>query len=348
MSTTAETAARGGEPTAERPAPPVSVLLPAWNEGRMLERCLASLLAIAEPPIEIVLCAGGDDGTPAIAARIAAANPDRIVLLRQEAGEGKQAALRRCLARARGEVLYLTDADCVVPAATLRAMVAAVALPGVAAATGPADPAPEQRDDPWIRHQWATVRAVDRDRQPEATGLLGRNCAVRREAVDAAGGFREPVPIGTDYHLAKSLLAGGRRIRWLPAPVETRYHDRLGPYLRQQSRWLRNILYHGRRFGDRAELAGVARTIAVAWALLLWPLGWRWTRRPGVAAWALLLGAMARARLGRLRALEREAGLAPLGTRRAIAAAARFTLVDLVAWAYPMVDQARRGRRLRW
>lgn len=337
-----------GSSTGATARPLVSVLLPAWNEEGMLGRCLASLLAIEHPSLEIVLCAGGTDATPAIAARAAKDHPATIALIEQRAGEGKQAALRRCLELARGPILYLTDADCVVPAATFRALVGAVQAPGVDAATGPADPVSEQRTNSWVRHQWATVRAVDRQRGDESTGLLGRNCAVRREAVDVTGGFRTAVPIGTDYHLAKSLLASGRRILWVPAPVETRYHDRFGPFVRQQSRWLRNILLHGRRFGDRTEVRGVARTIALGWALLLWPLTWRRTRLWGVASWSLVVGWMVRARIIRLRELEREENLTPTPTGRAVADGLRFGLLDLVVWAYPIVDLARRRGRLRW
>jgi glycosyltransferase involved in cell wall biosynthesis len=335
--------------SAKAPAPAmlVSVLLPAWNEERMLDRCLASLVAIEDPPLDIVICAGGADATPAIAARWAAAHPDRITLLRQQAGEGKQAALRRCLERARGSILYLTDADCVVPADTVRRLADAVGA-GADAATGPADPVPEQAADPWVRHQWATVRAVDRHRAADSNGLLGRNCAVRREAVEATGSFGAAVPIGTDYHLAKALLADGRTIRWVPAPVQTRYHQKFGPFLRQQSRWLRNILVHGRGFGDVAEVRGVARTIATGWAVLLWPLTWRWTRLPGVAVWLGLLGWLTRARLARLRALESEERLPPDRGWRAAAGALRFVVLDLVVWAYPAIDLARPGRRLRW
>src|SRR5690606_13618117 len=65
----------------ERALPSVSVLLPAWNEASTLGRCLDSLLAIPWPDLEIILCAGGNDGTVEIAKRYAAAHPDRIVFL---------------------------------------------------------------------------------------------------------------------------------------------------------------------------------------------------------------------------------------------------------------------------
>ncbi|HEY8448057.1 MAG TPA: glycosyltransferase [Thermomicrobiales bacterium] len=332
----------------ERALPSVSVLLPAWNEASTLGRCLDSLLAIPWPDLEIILCAGGNDGTVEIAKRYAAAHPHRIVFLEQRPGEGKQAALRRCYECSRGEVIYLTDADCVIPAETLERMVRAVASGESDAATGPAEPLPEQRHRAWIRHQWATIRAVDRQRPPEATGILGRNCAVRRAAVEATGGFTEPVAIGTDYHFAKRLLSAGMTIRFVSAPVQTHFAESIGDYLGQQSRWLRNILVHGPRFGDRAEVAAIIKTVSLGTGLLFWPLTWRWTRLPGIGLWALTLGWMTKARLRQQRSLEAEMGLRRSGEVSLLVSSALFSLVDLVAWARPAFDLLSPKRRLRW
>jgi hypothetical protein len=330
--------------------PSVSVLLPAWNEAVMLRRCLDSILAIDWPKLEVVLCAGGNDGTLEIANRYAADYPERIILLRQNAGEGKQHALRRCFERSQGELIYLTDADCVVPAETLGRMVAAVGPGGSDAATGPAEPLPEQRECAWIRHQWATVRAVDRERTPDATGILGRNCAIRRSGVEAAGGFRETVAIGTDYHLAQRLLAAGKTIRFVPAPVQTRYAEEIGEYLGQQSRWMRNIIIHGPRFGDRteAEVKAVTKTLVLGVGILAWPLTWRWTRFPGIGLWTLLICWMTRARLKQQRRLEMEAELRPTRAVSAVFRAVLYSFVDLIAWARPVADLLRANRKLRW
>jgi glycosyltransferase involved in cell wall biosynthesis len=331
-----------------RALPSVSVLLPAWNEASMLDRCLTALLAINWPGLEVILCAGGDDGTAAIAAAFASAHPDRITLLEQRAGEGKQAALRRCFACSHGEMIYLTDADCIVPADTFRQVVLAVADGCAAAATGTADPLPEQVDNPWVRHQWATVRAVDRGRSDQAAGLLGRNCAVRRAAVEAAGGFQDSVRIGTDYHLAKVVLSQGGRIRFVPAPVRTPYAEGIGDYLGQQSRWLRNILVHGPRFRDYAEMRAVARTVALGAGLLVWPLGWRWTRLPGIGIWLAAIAWMTRVRVRQQQALVDETGIRALPPRTVVGRAVIYSFVDLVAWARPLADLVIPGRRLRW
>lgn len=328
--------------------PPVSVLLPAWNEAATLGRCLDSLLAIAWPELEIVVCAGGWDGTLPIAERYAAAHPGRVVALEQHRGDGKQVALRRCLAHARHDWFYFTDADCVVPEATFRAVISPVIAGEVDAATGPSEPLPEQRRLPLVRHQWATGRDVDRRRGPVATGLLGRNFAIGRAGVAIAGNLREDVRLGTDYHLAVRLLEAGGTIRFVPAPVQSRYHEQIGPYLRQQSRWLRNTLLHGWRYRDAGELRGSGRTVALGTAILGWPVTWPWTRWAGVGPWAVIVAALVAARVGRGRRLDRETGDPSPPLPLAVGYAGRHTVVDLLVWTRPVLDLAIRRRRLRW
>jgi hypothetical protein len=333
-----------------RRQPSVSVLLPAWNEAQMVGRCLDSLLAIEWPDFEIVVCAGGDDGTLEIANHYAEKHPGRVLALRQCRGEGKQRALRRCFEQSQGELIYLTDADCIVPTETLTRMVAAVGPGGSDAATGPAEPLLEQRQRAWIRHQWATVRAVDRARTSDATGILGRNCAVRRSSLEDASGFGDPVATGTDYHLAQLLLASGRTIQFVPAPVKTQFADGITEYLEQQSRWMRNIIVHGPRFGDQAaaEVKAVTKTLALGVGILAWPLTWRWTRQPGVGLWAMVITWMARIRLNQQHSLEAESGLDPTAKAPAVFRAVLYSIVDLIVWARPVPDLLSAGRRRRW
>ena len=46
---------------------PVSVLVAAWNEARLLREHIESFLRLSYPDRELVLCAGGTDGTLEIA-----------------------------------------------------------------------------------------------------------------------------------------------------------------------------------------------------------------------------------------------------------------------------------------
>jgi hypothetical protein len=161
-----------------------------------------------------------------------------------------------------------------------------------------------------------------------------------------AGAFFEDVPIGTDYHLAKTLLAQGEEIRFVPAAVLTPYPVRAREFLHQQSRWLRNIFLHGIRFGDYAELLACSRTVAVGLGFYAWPLSWPWTRLPGIVIWLAVLSYLITVRIRYIRQLGAESGLT-IGPS-VFARLPWYTLLDILAWLSPIVDAVSRRRRLRW
>ena len=94
------------------PSPPcLSVLVPAYNEERTIERVLRRVLDLQDLVKEIVVVDdGSQDDTASIAERIAAED-ERVRVLRQEKNQGKTAAIRRAIAEARGEVVIVQDAD---------------------------------------------------------------------------------------------------------------------------------------------------------------------------------------------------------------------------------------------
>lgn len=126
--------ARYGAPDGDlpEPAPRVSILVPARNEARSIERCVRSLLAQDYPAFEvIVLDDNSEDDTPIILDRLAALDPG----LRTLRGAplpggwvGKTWACHQMVSAADGasEYLLFTDADTEhAPDALARAVAAA-------------------------------------------------------------------------------------------------------------------------------------------------------------------------------------------------------------------------------
>ena len=244
--------------------PSVSVLLPAWNEATMIGRCLDSLTGIDWPGLEIVVCAGGGDGTLEIARSY---QNRRVVVLQQRPGEGKQVALRRCLAESRGEIIYLTDADCTVPASTFFAVLDPIIGGHEHVVTGNSRSLPDFRHHPIVRYQ-DFVSSVGAGRLGDySVGLHGRNTALTRSALTHAGGFAWSALTGTDYALAEELHRHGFRIRHVPVEVFSEYPMTIRGYIRQQSRWLRNLVLLGVRY-RRWSLALPAIVSSVALSVL--------------------------------------------------------------------------------
>jgi cellulose synthase/poly-beta-1,6-N-acetylglucosamine synthase-like glycosyltransferase len=255
--------------------PLVSVLAAAWNEAAHIDGFINSFLALRYAHKELALCAGGEDGTYEHALRRAG---PLVKVLRQEPGEGKQRALARAFAIARGAIIFLTDADCLLAdepfERTLRPVVAAGDLAGdEQAATGGSQPFDRQLSDPFVFSQAATQLYAALHGPEYTPGILGRNAAVHRSLLMETGALDVPAPTGTDYVLAKTLLAAGARIRHVPdSLMPTECPATAREYVRQQSRWLKNLLLVGYRFRDWFHVRAALVSIALGFAMLGLPL----------------------------------------------------------------------------
>lgn len=115
-------------------APFVSIVVPAFNAESSLDACLDSLLAQDYPPARrelLVVDNVSTDGTAALLAR--RAGPIQIL---RATRRGPAAARNVGLARARGEIIAFTDADCVADPAWLRHLVAPLEDPSIGISGG--------------------------------------------------------------------------------------------------------------------------------------------------------------------------------------------------------------------
>lgn len=95
--------------------PSLSVIIPAHNEEAMLAKKLENLLAQDYPAEKMKIFVGDDgstDGTPAICQSF---EPAGVYYFRSDTRRGKSALQNELVARARGELLVFTDADCLLP-----------------------------------------------------------------------------------------------------------------------------------------------------------------------------------------------------------------------------------------
>jgi len=103
-------------------APSLTVIIPAYNEGAMIEKSVASVVS-AEYPRErlevIVIDDGSRDDTWMYIERAADRFPDLVTRIRFPENRGKRAALAEGFRRARGEVVVTIDSDSAIDRGTL-------------------------------------------------------------------------------------------------------------------------------------------------------------------------------------------------------------------------------------
>jgi cellulose synthase/poly-beta-1,6-N-acetylglucosamine synthase-like glycosyltransferase len=249
--------------------PLVSVLVAAWNEADFIERHIESFLALRYPHKELLLCAGGADGTYELAQKYSG---PQVELLAQWPNEGKQHALHRAFRASKGSVIYLTDADCVYNNVGFNRLLFPIVNGETSVVTGISEPLPEQRAQPFIQYQWS-IDVVWAAQMPSiANGVLGRNCALHRNTIEAIGSFATPVKTGTDYVMSQQLKSQGYVIRAVPeSRMSTAYPATAWEYLQMWRRWDKNLLIHGLHFVSLHEIRGVLITTAVALIVTVLP-----------------------------------------------------------------------------
>ncbi|MFW5708917.1 MAG: glycosyltransferase [Chloroflexota bacterium] len=258
--------------------PKVSALVAAWNEDRIIKQHVESFRALRYPNKELVLVAGGQDNTYNTARALAG---EDVIVIEQPPGTGKQGSLRLGYPHTSGDLIFLTDADGIYTDEAFERTIAPIINDGAHVSTGASRPLPRQRSNPFVLHLWFIERYVRAAWGETTDGVLGRNAAVSREALDAIDGFDADVQTGTDYHMAKSLIGAGYLIRYAAySEIPTTFAEDLKKYRTQQTRWLRNVVTHGLRYKAYGEVIrnlipafiGLFMLIAPLAALLIGPI----------------------------------------------------------------------------
>lgn len=324
--------------------PKVSAIVAAWNERVRIDDHLRSFLALAYPNIELILIAGGDDDTLLRAQGYAG---ERVIVLEQQPGEGKQRALARGYTHATGDLIYLIDADCLFSDEALTRLIAPIVNEGEQVATGTICPLPAQQVKLLPRYAWAMDMVTDAHTPIHIHGLRGANTIMTRRALDASGGLQFTARTGTDYQLAQRLLHVGRRIRYVGGSVvPSEYAETFRTYRQRQSRWLRNLLMYGRRSGAHADMQASFKTIGTGTAMLAAPLAHPLLGWLIITPWSVLF---VHALCSKLRYILLAAKLQrrPISLQLLIGLVP-LTLVDFVVWASPILDLLTRKRREQW
>jgi glycosyltransferase involved in cell wall biosynthesis len=221
--------------------PGTSVLIATRNRPDALRRCLDALAAGACPPAEIVVVDQSDDErTRAVADGYD--GPGRMVYARQR-GSGLGRAQNLGFARASGEVIAVTDDDCVADSGWLERIEAELARrPEVAAVCGRVLPLPVAgaQTEPVASRTSAEPRRFAGRCLPWLLGS-GNNFAVRRSWFVRIGGCDERLGPGTagrgavDMDLFYRLLRAGAVVRYEPACLV--HHERATPAGRRARRF---------------------------------------------------------------------------------------------------------------
>jgi peptidoglycan-N-acetylglucosamine deacetylase len=219
----------------------LSIVIAAYNEGKVIAETLRSLLSTDyDGEIEIVVVDDGSvDQTSVEVERVADVDP-RVRLLRQE-NRGKARALQRALSAAHHGIVVFVDADTHFQRDTLRLLVEPFADEKIGAVSGHAKVGN-------LRTFIARCQSLEYtcgfnlDRRAYTrwnciTVVPGAISAIRKSAIDQAGGLSLQT-LAEDTDLTLALHKNRQRIVYVPEAIGwTEAPESVGTLARQRFRW---------------------------------------------------------------------------------------------------------------
>lgn len=265
--------------------PAVSIVVAARNEEDNIESCLRALAGQDYPADLLQIIAVNDeseDATPAIMHRTAQEFPGLLkVISTVPDGSrigGKARAIAQGMDHAEGEIILLTDADCVPPATWARSVVAHF-RPDIDIVAGytvvRADSLftrLQQLD--WL-HLQSIAAASMAFRLP--VGVIGNNMAFRKEAYDRVGGYRNlHFSVTEDFALFMAMDKSGCRTAYpcrYDARMVTAPCGSLAAVLRQKHRWGRGGM-ESSPYGYSILVVAFLMLLAICIAPFVSPAAW--------------------------------------------------------------------------
>jgi cellulose synthase/poly-beta-1,6-N-acetylglucosamine synthase-like glycosyltransferase len=200
--------------------PTVSILVPAYNESRVIADKIRNVLAIDYPADRLelaVACDGPTDGTTEIVRSLA--DGRRIRLFDYPENRGKLHVLNDTIPHLRGEIVALSDASSMIEPGAIRALVANFADPSVGAVSGlyrlldkDGWRLGRQEDFYW---KYETMLKTREAEIGSVLGAHGSLYAIRRLLYP----FPKPDTINDDYVIPMRVVQQGYRVAYEPDAV---------------------------------------------------------------------------------------------------------------------------------
>lgn len=189
----------------------VSIIIPAFNEARMIGKCLNALTELEFSPehFEVILVDNGsEDATLAIARSFA----DRLNITILQKHGVKISALRNMGANAaRGAILAFLDADCLPPRTWLVDILALAPCDGTGV-VGAHYLLPE--NSTWVGRTWHIYQEAPKS--GDVSHVPAGDLVMRREDFIRVRGFDETIQTNEDYELCDRVRKAAMPVRAFP------------------------------------------------------------------------------------------------------------------------------------
>jgi len=224
----------------------LSLLIPGWNADQYIENCVVSLMENDYDNFEIILITGGFDDSHDISLSLQRRYPSKIKVLKQEIPH-KNIALNIGLKQVEGDIIILSDVDCVYNANWLSKINEIFQNKKYNVITGLYFPFPEIKNS---LAEYNRIKTGNNLLNFEDNSIIignklcGANAAFRKEIfLTKIGKFDESVPTGDDKILGITFNKKGEDLyyfRLIYVYTEC-YSNSVRNFIKRRIRWARDL-----------------------------------------------------------------------------------------------------------
>lgn len=264
--------------------PPVSIIVPAYNEAKLLAGTVASLLEMDYPAFEIIVVDDGStDETRAVAMSLVGKYRKGEVEVRlvEKSNGGKATALNAGIQVSRYDYVLNVDGDSQLSSNTLRKAIRHFVDPRLGAIAGNVKVL--NRENVWTTLQALEyIEGLNMARSAQSVVKLvniipGPLGLFRKQAIMDAGWYSSDT-FAEDADITLKMIRAGWRVEYEPeAQSFTEAPATVVDLLKQRYRWTRGIIQAVRKHGDLffnpfVNFGGTVVMWSMAFEALIWPI----------------------------------------------------------------------------
>lgn len=236
--------------------PFVSILIPAHNEAKVIEKTVTSILNLDYDHDKyeiIVINDNSNDNSAEILANIKAKNPDRLMKIintdKRTGGKGKSNALNIGLSHSKGELIAIYDADNTPEKSALRELVYSIMNDDKAGAVIGKFRCRNKNTNFLTRcinleglyFQW--MAQAGRWQLFKLCTIPGTNFVIRRSILEKIGGW-DTKAVTEDTEISFRIYLMGYHIRFCPYSTSWEQEpENLSVWFKQRNRWVKGNYY---------------------------------------------------------------------------------------------------------
>lgn len=199
-----------------------SVIIPAYNAEKTLRQCLDSVLGQTYKNYEVIVVDNNStDKTKDIIKEFQSKNKEVRYLF--EATRARGAARNTAEKAADGDIILMTDSDCIVPKGWIEGMIKPIISEGYDAAQGFEE---NISDDFWSRYR--QIKSLEKFERVDENNIIGKidtkNFAIKREILKNLGFTERKYLSGNDTALSIKLAKNNLKVKFLTGIKVKHFH----------------------------------------------------------------------------------------------------------------------------